>query len=292
MKRGSALVVLAAASCAGTQAATQPQPRALTAGEQKKSQDMGAAGDAAWEQRAQRPKLEEAIRAWEAVVAVDVGDSKTWTKVTRGYYWLAEGYVAFDANSDDAYLATLKKGMDAGTQAIRNYSDKTRKKLDMGAKLEELAPDIDKDGVPAMYWYASCLGRWAKKQGTATAVLYKDTIRKVQERVKDLDENYFYAAPLRYFGAFYSFAPGFAGGDVEKGKQFFEDAIKRYPGCLSARVLYADTYAAKVQDEDLFKRQLQMVLDEKDDVIPEIAWENHVAKKQARALLARQNELF
>lgn len=279
------------AACAGP---TTHSKHALSGSERERAQELVATGDAAWAQRAQRTELESAIEAWKQALAIDSADWKTWTRLVRAYYWLAEGYVAFDVGADATYLSTHEAGMKAGEQALRNYSDKTRRQFDLGAKLEELVPLIDKDGVPAMYWYASSFGRWAKKQGTAKAVLYKDTIRKVQERARELDENYFYAAPLRYFGAFYAFAPPFAGGDVEKGKQYFEEAIKRYPAYLGTRVLYADTYAAKVQDEDLFRRQLRLVIDAptQDDAASDIAWENQVAKQQAQTLLGKASELF
>lgn len=291
MKIGVLVVLATIWSACASAPSGQPQ-KTVTAADQKQAEDDVAAGDAAWNERAQQSKLEEAIRAWERAVAANPTDWKTWTKLCRGYYWLAEGYIAFEPNSDAAYLAAHEKGFKAGEQAMRHYSDKTRKQMELGAKLEDLAQFIDKDGVPALYWYGSCLGRWAKKQGTAKAVLHKDSIRKIQERARELDENYFYAAPIRYFGAFYAFAPSFAGGDVEKGRANFEDAIKRFPAYLGTRVLYADTYATKVQDADLFKRQLQMVLDERDDTIPEIVWENQVAKKQAKQLLGQMKELF
>lgn len=277
------------AACAGQKLASRA---VVTADQQKHAQELAGAGDAAWEKRAERAQLEAAIAAWEKAARIDGADWKNWTNLARGYYWLAEGYVAFDANSDATYLATHQKGMEAGEQAMRNYSEKTRRQMELGAKLEDMAPFIDKDGVPAMYWYASCLGRWAKKQGTAKAVLYKDAIRKVQERSRELDENYFYAAPLRYFGAFYAFAPPFAGGDVEKGKAYFEEAIKRFPNYLGTRVLYADIYAVKVQDEDLFRRQLQLVIDTEEPAGSDITWENQVAKKQAQTLLIKAGELF
>ncbi|MEK6608421.1 MAG: TRAP transporter TatT component family protein [Myxococcota bacterium] len=288
MKKLALLSVVVAACGPAIRESAQ---RTLTPAEEAKFSELVAAGDAAFAERGQRAKLEEAIRAWEQAAALK-DDSRAWSNVARGTYLLADGYVLFDENSDEAYLATMAKGMDAGTKAIRAYSGKVARKLDLGAKLEDVAGDVEKDGVPALYWYATCLGKWAKKQGTAKAVLYKDTILKIMGRCKALDEDFFYGAPYRYFGAFYSFAPPFAGGDVEKGKANFEEAIKRFPDYLATRVLYAEIYATKMQDEDLFKSQLQIVLESKEDAIPEVTFENQVAKKQAQLLLSRLNEYF
>jgi tetratricopeptide (TPR) repeat protein len=143
-----------------------------------------------------------------------------------------------------------------------------------------------------MYWYATNFGLWATDQGMSVVLLHKDMIRKVMERCLALDPDYFYAAPHRYFGAFYAKAPAFAGGDMDKAKQHFEEAIARHPAYLGTLTRYAEFYAVKLQDRDLFRRLLNQVLAADENALPEVAAENAIEKKKAKALLGRENELL
>jgi hypothetical protein len=57
-------------------------------------------------------------------------------------------------------------------------------------------------------------------------------------------------------------------------------------------VYYAKTYAVQQQDQELFESLLKKVDEASLDVLPEARLANAAAKKKARLLLARVNDLF
>jgi len=121
-----------------------------------------------------------------------------------------------------------------------------------------------------MYWYASALGKWAKKKGFAVLLGQKDNVKATMDRALELAPDYFYGGPHRYFGAYYAIAPSFAGGDLEKSKVHFKKSLEIEPNYVGTKVLWAEELAVKQQDEETFDRLINEVLQTPDDVIPEL----------------------
>ena len=112
------------------------------------------------------------------------------------------------------------------------------------------------------------------------------------EWVTEKDPDFFYGGPPRYWGAYYSIAPSFAGGDVELARQKYEESLKIAPDYLGTRVLMADTYATKVQDRDLYVRLLTEVLEADPTVLPDIVPEQKVEQEKAKDMLDQADERF
>ena len=117
-------------------------------------------------------------------------------------------------------------------------------------KVEEAIQVVGKEGLPAMYWYAVNLGKWSRAKGIAALLGNKDRVKGVLERVLALDETFFYGAPHRYFGVYWSLLP--VGRDLDKSKQHFERSLAIAPNYVGTKVLMAESYAVKKQDRALF----------------------------------------
>ena len=242
--------------------------------------------EALWLKRDDKASLEQALETYKKLSLATQDNFDYLVRLTRGYYFLA------DAHYDEVDLK--KKYWEIGT----SYGEKAMatnknfaKAMKDGEKIEDHLDKLGKREVPAMYWTASNLGKWAKNSGIATTLKYKNRIRTLVETVKKLDPKYFYGAAYRYFGAYYAVAPGFAGGDMNKSKKSFAQAIKIAPEYLGTYVLYADLYAVKEGDKDLFKSQLNKVL--KAKLGPKALHpENRVEKKKAEKLLSQMNDKF
>jgi hypothetical protein len=164
--------------------------------------------------------------------------------------------------------------------------------IEKGEKPQDAAAALQKDDQMAIYWTASNLGKWARSQGFTTLVKYKGYIAKLMTVCLALDETAFWAGPVRYWGAFYAVAPGFAGGDMTKSKEMFEKSKEMEPNYFATYVLYADTYAKKAQEKELFISLLQHVLDADVNVIPELVPEQTLEKKKAQAFLDNISDYF
>src|SRR5690606_2489359 len=134
--------------------------------------------------------------------------------------------------------------------------------------------------VPAIYWSAAALGKWAKAAGIATQLKHKTRIKAQIERVEKLSPDFFYGAPSRFWGAYYAVAPSFAGGDLNKSKTHFDKSIKLAPEYLGTKVLMAEVYYTKKGDKKAFEAMLREVLSSKADQHPELGPENMLEKKK------------
>lgn len=300
-KKHSALALVLGASvlagCAGRKAVWTEQPQQggasreapPKAGGADETTSLTAEGDAKWAERTSAANIRAAIAAWEKAAEADPGDPELLVKLTRAHYFLADGYLRAD---EKEYLRVMDQGVKWGEKAMVAASPEFEQKMRGGAKYPEAVKVVPKAGVPAMYWYASALGKWAKRKGFAVLLGQKDNVKSTMDRALELDPEYFYGGPHRYFGAYYAIAPAFAGGDLEKSKVHFKKSLEIQPDYIGTKVLWAQELAVKQQDEETFDRLLGEVLAAPDDIIPELGPEILVEKQKAEELMEKKGELF
>lgn len=284
-----ACVLVSMSACAGRKAAWQNEGGG---GKGAGAGDIAAqiaAGDNHWAKRTDPVEIRAAIKSWEQVAAADAKNFDVLVKLTRANFFLADGYLR---GNEKEYLRTMDLGVKWGEKAMIASSPEFEAKMRAGGKLPEAVKLVPKSGVPAMYWYASSLGKWAKRKGFAVLLGQKDNVKATMDRVLELDPNFYYGGPHRYFGAFYAIAPAFAGGDLEKSRVHFNKSLEIAGTFVGTKVLWAQELAVKEQDEDTFEKLLNEVIATPDDVIPEVKPEIAVEKQKARELLADQEELF
>jgi len=270
---------------------TTPEHHA-TANERAQAATAGQTADQAWAERGDEARLRAAIAAWEQVVAANPQDHETLTKLSRAYYFLADGHLSFDEAHHDEMMSTFEKGTQAAEHSLMALSSDFAQRMQAGTRIEEAVSILDRSAVPALYWRSANLGKWAAAQGFATLLSYKDEIRAVMTRCLELDANYFYAGPHRYFGAFYARAPSFAGGDLNRSKEHFEASLRVAPDYFATRVLYAQDYAVKAQDRATFDAQLTYVLQHDPSTLADVEPENRIEQRKARDLQQRAGDLF
>ena len=237
--------------------------------------------------RASAASLDAIIAKLEALTAAEPGNQEALILLARALYFRADGFT----EDTEEKKALFERGVTAGEAAMA-ADPAFKARIDKGDKPSDAVFALQKDDQMAIYWTATNLGKWARASGFSTLVKYKGYVAKMMTHCLELDETSYYAGPVRYWGAFYSVAPGFAGGDMNKSREFFEKAKAMNPEAFSTYVLYADTYAVKTQDRALFDSLLQYVLDTPSDIIPELVPEQDVEKVKAQRLLDNASELF
>lgn len=278
--------------CAGRTAAwesdKQPTSQATVSVDEATQLDQKA--DALFAERLDLAKAEAAVSAYgEAATKAPTADRLA--KLSRAYYFLADGHYSLAGRTDDM-LKTYEKGVEAGEQGLMLASPEFAKLMKEGKKVEEAIKVVDKNAVPSIYWYATNLGKWARAEGMTKLLFWKDKIKAYMGRAAELDEVYFYAAPLRYFGTMYAVAPAFAGGDLKKSEDYFNKSISLAPAYLATKVLMAEALMTKKQDRATFEKLLKEVLAADEKALPDVVPENTVEKKKATALLAKVEDLF
>lgn len=116
-----------------------------------------------------------------------------------------------------------------------------------------------KDAEP-LFWFATATEKWSHCKGVSTELQYKDRIKKMMDRVAQLDSSGHQGSIYRYYGVLYSQIPGFNSEDLALSKTHFEKAILSDPTNFTHRTQFAQYYAKKIDDEDLFRNQLEWVI--------------------------------
>jgi hypothetical protein len=280
------ILSLTLTGCFEKHSATYEQGAASGTAEQ--SATLYDEGLALWEGRDDADKLKAALDKFEAAYNADPTNREAATLLTRGWYFW--GDVKTDVEEEK--LAAWDTAVQWGGRCMAVNAEFTDliKKGNETERTAIRAMTIDDTGC--LYWAASALGKWAKLKGFSTLIKHKDTVKGYIAKVEELDENYYYAGPDRYFGVVYAVAPGFAGGDIDKALIRMDESIKTEPNFLGTKVLKAMYYATKKQDAALFEKLLDEVLAADPEVIPEIAPENRAEQAKAKALKAKQSDFF
>lgn len=248
-----------------------------------------AAGDAAFANRVDRAQLELSIAKYEEAVKLKDDDWQTYAKLSRACYALADQWLFFEKDQKpDLFLGTYAKGLDYAQRGMAALSPDVEKRLAAGVDLKDAVSLLDKQAIELLYWHATNLGRWANAQDITVVLSYKERIYNIMEMVLRFDPNFFYGAADRYFGAYYSIAPSFAGGDLDKSQSHFDASLRIAPNYASTYILVAEFLAPKKQDEAMFDENIAKVLAMPDDVIPEVAAETIAEKKKAVLLQKRK----
>jgi len=210
----------------------------------------------------------------------------------------AQAYSSFASivgeEQDKAYtklLAGKAKDYALRSLAQRGFKDPIKSPFDDFKKDVQAAGKKD---VPYIFWTAACWANWI--------ILHLDSIEAMAElprvellirRAQELDEGFYYGGPDLFLGVWLASRPAIAGGDLQKAQQYFLRALDFGKGkFLMAYVYYADTYARRALDKELFVSTLEKVLQTPADISPELSLVNTIAKKKATELLRHVNEYF
>ena len=247
------------------------------------------AGDDLWKERADRSKAEAAVAKWEEAIKLDPTDAGAHLKLAYAYYFMANVHVKWEDDSDAKEEALFKKGYEVAEVAILLENPNFQKELKAGKSWEESISLVPKDKISSLYWYSTNLGKWSLKRGITTTLGNKNRIKSTMEHVRNLDETFFYGAPHRYFGVYEAKVPF---GNIQESGKSFDKAIKINAHYLDTQVLKAQYFAAKTQNEELFKTLLKGVMDADPTKIPELVVENKNAQRTAKDLLERIEDFF
>lgn len=306
-----AIALTFAGGCKGRTAAWEDKSTTTPSGDAASPGDTATptgptldAGKPAWEARGQgKDKVLEAITAWEQAMGCTAGDTppkdrcsappataenaETLALMTRAYYYYADSYLR---GNKDAYLDYMDRAVWWGERALIAASPEFAEQMRKKTKYHEAIAVVGIEGLPAMYWYATALGKWARASGFGVLVGQKDNIKATMTRALELDPTYYHGGPHRYFGAFYAIAPPFAGGDLEQSKVHYQKSLDIAPYFLGTKVLMAENLATKLDDEEMFDRLLQEVLDADISAAPPEIHPEMAIEKQKVSELQKQKE--
>jgi len=153
---------------------------------------------------------------------------------------------------------------------------------------------LGKKDVPTLFWTATCWASWIRLNLDSMEALSElPRVEAMMKRVLELDEGFHYGGAHLFMGIWYASRPKIAGGDLKKSQEHFLKALDLGKNkFLMAYVYYANHYARKMADKELFVSTLQKVLETPVETSPDLILVNTVAKKQAKELLSHVGEYF
>jgi hypothetical protein len=148
--------------------------------------------------------------------------------------------------------------------------------------------------IPYIFWGAACWANWIiLNLDSMEAMAELPRVELLIRRAQELDEGFYYGGPDLFLGVWLASRPAVAGGDLKKAQQYFLRALDFGKGkFLMAYVYYADNYARRALDKELFVSTLKKVLETPADISPELTLVNTIAKNKAAELLRHTNEYF
>ena len=115
----------------------------------------------------------------------------------------------------------------------------------------------------------------------------------MMKRVLALDEAFYYGGAHSFMGILESSKPRMAGGDLNLARDHFLKAIDLGEGkFLMTNVYYANYYAKKAFDRELYLSTLEDVLKTPADIIPELTLLNSVAHTKAQKMIGEADDTF
>jgi len=153
---------------------------------------------------------------------------------------------------------------------------------------------LSKKDAPYVFWAASCWGNWISlSQGSIEALAELPRVELLMNKVLELDEKFYYGGAHIFMGILYGSKPKMAGGNLALAREHFLRAIELDHGeFLMAYVYYAEYYAKKAFDKDLYVSTLETVLKTPADIMPDLTLLNTVAHTRAKAMLAEADDYF
>jgi len=224
------------------------------------------------------------IEMLEGMINIDPENATLHTYAAQAYYGLAYGF-----NEDKRpkrAAAFYIRGLNHGIKALE-IKGASHLKTTTIADYEQQVKNMGADDVAAMFWSASNWAKWIdlhRDSADSLAQLPRPTA--LMQRVLDLQEDYYYGGAHMYFGVYYGSRSPMLGGNYKKSREHFDRAREITNNKLLMPDLLQAQYLARQQlDHEDFDKRLNKILDAPDDLYPELALINQIAKRKAAHLL-------
>jgi hypothetical protein len=212
---------------------------------------------------------------------------------------LAEGYASYslgwveDVDVERARTFYLR-ARDYGMRVLQQDSDLKKAFNGSPDDLKSALAKKSHDVVPGVFWTAFAWGGYLNITLTdPDAIAAIPTIETLMNFVAEKDSTFYFGGAHLFLGTLYGSRSKFLGGDPEKSRMYFEKALRiNGEKFLMTHVYFAKSYAVQTLSDSLFEALLTKVENTSLDVLPKFRLGNVIAKRKAKALLARKDELF
>jgi hypothetical protein len=230
------------------------------------------------------------LKLLEAIMKSDPENKHFLLLASMGYSSYALGFVEDD--SVDRARMFYQRGKEFGLKILNR--NKTFARAMTVENFHDALNTFSKDDVPAIFWTAIGWGSYISLNLTdPDALTDLPKVEAMMQFVAETDPTYFHGGAHFFLGTLYGSRPAMLGGNAETSKKHFEECLKINGGkFLMTYVYYARSYGVQTQNRELFENCLTKVDTTSINVLPEARLSNAIAKKKAKLLRAKIDELF
>lgn len=160
--------------------------------------------------------------------------------------------------------------------------------------VETAVSKAGKKAVPALFWTANCLGKWIDlSRDDLSLVASLSNVAILMQRVIDLDDEFYFGSAHIFFGAYYGGRSPLLGGDFSRSEAEFQRAAEINDNkLLIVNLLQAEFLDRQRLDQQAFHNRLVAIIEAPENLYPEMALVNGIAKQRAALLLDYEDEWF
>lgn len=232
------------------------------------------------------------LKLIEGMLLEDPGNIELLLFAAQGFYGYSYGFI--ETEDTDRAGALYRRCFEYARQTLPlrgfDFDPEISSPDDIRAALARAA----KKDVPAIFWTASCQGKWIDMNRDKVAGFAGlGNVEVMMQRVLELDESYYHGATHLFFGVFYGGRAPMLGGDFARAEQHFERAAEINDNkLLLVDLMHAEYLDRQQLNRDGFHQRLTGILEAPDDLYPEMALINGISKQKAGLLLEHEDDWF
>jgi hypothetical protein len=232
------------------------------------------------------------LKLLEGMLIEDPGNTRLHLYAAEGFYGYTFGFVEMQDSNRARHL--YRRCYEHARVALQQSGVTLDPETSTSAEFEAAVGKTGKKAVPAMFWTASCLANWVNlNRNSPAGIAELSSAATLMQRVIALDDTFYHGGPHLFFGVYYGGRSPLFGGDFQLSEEHFRRAAEiNDDKLLLVDVLQAEYLDRQRLDRDAFHTHLTRVIEAPDNLAPDMALMNAVAKQQAEQLLESEDDWF
>jgi TRAP transporter T-component len=232
------------------------------------------------------------LKLLEGMLIEDPGNTRLHLYAAEGFYGYTFSFV--EMHDSQRARALYRRCYEHAREALQQTGMTLDPETSTPAEFEAAVGKASRKSIPAMFWTATCLANWVNLNRQSPAGIAElASAATLMHRVIELDDTFYHGGPHLFFGVYYGGRSPLFGGDFRLSEEHFRRAAEiNNDKLLLVDVLQAEYLDRQRLDRDAFHRHLTRVIEAPENLSPDMALMNAVAKQQAAQLIAAEDNWF
>lgn len=232
------------------------------------------------------------LKLIEGLLIEDPGNTTLRLYAAEGFYGYAYGFIELEDSKRASRF--YRRCYEHALQALQDTGIQVNPETIAPADLETTVGKAGEKSVPALFWSASCLGKWIDlNRDKPNGIIEVSSAAIMMQRVLELEDDFYYGGAHMFFGVYYGARSPMLGGNHKLAEEHFRKAAAiNQERLLLVDLLQAEFLDRQRLDQAAFHKRLTRIIEAPDNLYPEMALINGIAKQRARHLLTLEDDWF